>query len=202
ARVARLLGDAPGLSSEGRAFPVATRHLGREPGRRLEDAGTDAILPPPGQATDFAPLYGARERAEQDRAIAPSPAGRRKIVLATSIAETSLTIEGVRVVVDSGASRVPRFDPSSGLTRLATVRVSRAAADQRRGRAGRTEPGVCWRLWDEAGTRPLPAFERRELLEAALSGLALDLARWGARDAASLALLDPPPAAAFAEARA
>jgi ATP-dependent helicase HrpB len=124
------------------------------------------------------------------------------VVLATSIAETSLTIEGVRVVVDCGLARVPRFDPASGLTRLATVRVSRAAADQRRGRAGRTEPGVAYRLWDEAETRALPAFADPEILDADLTGLALDLARWGARDPADLAFLDPPPAAAFAEARA
>jgi ATP-dependent helicase HrpB len=123
-------------------------------------------------------------------------------VLATSIAETSLTIEGVRVVIDCGLARVPRFDPSSGLTRLATVRVSRAAADQRRGRAGRTAPGIAYRMWEEAETRALPAFERPEILEADLSGLALDLARWGARDPQSLAFLDMPPAAAFAEARA
>ena len=123
------------------------------------------------------------------------------MVLATSIAETSLTIEGVRVVIDSGLSRVPRFDPSSGLTRLETVRVSRAAADQRRGRAGRTEPGVCYRLWDEPETRALPAFARPEILEADLSSLALNLARWGARDASALAFLDAPPAAAFNEAR-
>jgi ATP-dependent helicase HrpB len=153
-------------------------------------------------SVDVCPLYGAMEPAAQDLAIAPAADGRRKIVLATSIAETSLTIEGVRVVVDCGLSRVPRFDPSSGLTRLATVRVSRAAADQRRGRAGRVEPGVCWRLWDEAETRALPAFERPEILEADLSGLALDLARWGARDTSGLAFLDPPPKAAFNEARA
>src|SRR6185437_4796018 len=109
------------------------RRVERLIGERLRDPGVD-----------LCPLYGALDPGEQDRAIAPSPEGRRKIVLATSIAETSLTIEGVRVVVDCGLARAPRFDPSSGLTRLATVRVSRAAADQRRGRAGRTEPGVCW----------------------------------------------------------
>jgi ATP-dependent helicase HrpB len=151
---------------------------------------------------DIDPLYGALTPAEQDWAIQPAPPGRRKVVLATSIAETSLTIEGVRVVVDCGLARVPRFDPASGLTRLATVRVSRAAADQRRGRAGRTEPGVCYRLWDEAETRALPAFADPEILEADLSGLALDLARWGAGDPADLAFLDPPPATAFKEARA
>ena len=150
---------------------------------------------------DIAPLYGALEPRDQDRALQPAPAGRRKVVLATSIAETSLTIQGVRVVIDAGLARVPRYDPASGLTRLATVRVSRAAADQRRGRAGRTEPGACYRLWDEAETRALPAYADPEILEADLSGLALDLARWGAGDAAGLAFLDPPPAAAFAEAR-
>ncbi len=123
------------------------------------------------------------------------------MVLATSIAETSLTLEGVRVVVDGGVSRVPRYDPASGLTRLATVRVSRASADQRRGRAGRTQPGVCYRLWDEAETRALVPFGRPEILDSDLSAFALTLAQWGARSAEGLALLDPPPAAAFAEAR-
>ncbi|MBU1378398.1 MAG: ATP-dependent helicase HrpB [Alphaproteobacteria bacterium] len=151
---------------------------------------------------EIAPLYGALDPRDQDRAIAPAPTGKRKVVLATSIAETSLTIQGVRVVIDCGVARVPRYDPASGLTRLATVRVSRAAADQRRGRAGRTEPGVCYRLWDEAETRALPAYADPEILDADLSGLALDLARWGAKDATDLAFLDPPPSAAFTEARA
>jgi len=123
-------------------------------------------------------------------------------VLATAIAETSLTLEGVRVVIDAGLSRVPRFDPASGLTRLETVRVSRAAADQRRGRAGRTQPGVCYRLWDEAETRALTPFDRPEMLEADLSGLALDLAVWGAGGVEGLAFLDPPPPTAWREARA
>jgi ATP-dependent helicase HrpB len=231
AKVSALLGDAPVIESQGRMFPVETFHAGRDPGLPLEEqiarlclrvlneeSGSQLVfLPGQGEIrraerliadrlrapdVDICPLYGALDPAEQDRAIGPSPPGRRKIVLATSIAETSLTIQGVRVVIDSGYARVPRFDPSSGLTRLATVRVSRAAADQRRGRAGRTEPGVCWRLWDEAETRALPAFERPEILEADLSGLALDLARWGARGAEGLAFLDPPPAAAFSEARA
>ncbi len=230
AAVSRLLGDAPVVESQGRAFPVETHHLGRDPVQRIEDQTVRAVeralaeedgsvlvfLPGQGEImrtaerlaerlrrpdVDIAPLYGALDPAAQDRAIAPAPEGRRKVVLATSIAETSLTIEGVRVVVDSGLARVPRFDPASGLTRLATVRVSRAAADQRRGRAGRTRPGVCFRLWEEAETRALPAFADPEILDADLSGLALDLARWGAPDAAGLAFLDPPPAAAFAEAR-
>ncbi|PVM71391.1 ATP-dependent helicase HrpB [Caulobacter radicis] len=230
ARVSALLGDAPVVQSEGRMFPVETRYLGRDDRQRLEERVGRAVeralaeesgsvlvfLPGQGEIrraeswlaerlrrpdVDLAPLYGALEPAEQDRAVQPAPAGRRKVVLATSIAETSLTIEGVRVVIDAGLSRVPRFDPSSGLTRLETVRVARAAADQRRGRAGRTEPGVCYRLWDEPETRSLPAFARPEILEADLSRLALDLARWGAKDAEGLAFLDPPPKAAFSEAR-
>jgi ATP-dependent helicase HrpB len=146
------------------------------------------------------PLYGALEAEVQDRAIAPSPPGRRKVVLATSIAETSLTIEGVRVVVDSGLARVPRFEPAVGLTRLETARVSRASADQRRGRAGRVEPGVCYRLWDEPETRSLLPFAQPEILAADLSGLLLDLAAWGVPDPIKLAWLDPPPAPALAEA--
>ncbi|MCF8503417.1 MAG: ATP-dependent helicase HrpB [Caulobacter sp.] len=231
AAVARLLGDAPVIESQGRAFPVDTRYLGRDPAKRLDEQAARAVekalaeeagsllvfLPGQGEIlrtrdllaermrradVDLAPLFGAMDPADQDRAISPSPPGRRKVVLATSIAETSLTIEGVRVVIDAGQARVPRFDPASGLTRLETVRVSRAAADQRRGRAGRTEPGVCYRLWDEAETRALVPFARPEILETDLSGLALDLARWGARDASTLAFLDAPPSAAFAEARA
>jgi ATP-dependent helicase HrpB len=231
AAVARLLDDAPVVESQGRAFPVDTRYLGRDPAKRLEEQVARAVekalaeesgsllvfLPGQGEIlrardllaermrrpdVDLAPLYGAMEARDQDLAISPSPPGRRKVVLATSIAETSLTIEGVRVVIDAGLARVPRFDPASGLTRLETVRVSRAAADQRRGRAGRTEPGVCYRLWDEAETRALAPFGRPEITESDLSGLALDMARWGARDPAELRFLDPPPAAAFAEARA
>ena len=138
---------------------------------------------------------------EQDRAIAPAPPGRRKIVLATSIAETSITIEGVRIVVDSGLARVPRYEPDVGVTRLETVRVSRAAADQRRGRAGRTEPGVCYRLWDEPQTAALEPFARPEILAADLSSFALDLAAWGGGPD-QLAFLDPPPQAALTEAKA
>ncbi len=161
----------------------------------LEERG----LPP---NVELAPLYGALERGEQDRAIARPPAGKRKIVLATSIAETSLTIEGVRVVIDSGLSRAPRFEPGLGLTRLETIRASRANVEQRRGRAGRVEPGVCYRLWEEAATGSLPAFAEPEILAADLSGLALDLAHWGVSDPAKLAFLDPPPAAAWTEALA
>ena len=151
--------------------------------------------------TDVVALYGALGSDEQARAIEPAPPGRRKIVLATSIAETSITIEGVRIVVDSGLSRVPRYEPDVGVTRLDTVRVSRAAADQRRGRAGRTEPGLCYRLWDEPQTAALEPFARPEILAADLSSFALDLAAWGA-PADKLAFLDPPPRAALAEANA
>jgi ATP-dependent RNA helicase HrpB len=146
-------------------------------------------------------LYGALETEVQDRAIAPAPAGRRKVVLATSIAETSLTIEGVRVVIDAGLARVPRYEPDVGLTRLETVRVSRASADQRRGRAGRTEPGICYRLWDEPQTASLDPATKPEILAADLSSLVLDLAHWGVADPASLSFLDPPPAPALTEAK-
>jgi ATP-dependent helicase HrpB len=231
ARVARLLAGAPVIESLGRAFPVETRYAGRLPGapveRQMADLITRALREETGSllaflpgaseirrterflreairdpAIDIAPLYGALPPAEQDRAIAPAPPGRRKVVLATSIAETSLTIEGVRVVIDSGLARVPRFEPGVGLTRLETVRVSRAAADQRRGRAGRTEPGVCLRLWSEPETASLPAFATPEILAADLSRLVLDLAVWGVRDPATLACLDPPPAPAVKEAKA
>jgi ATP-dependent helicase HrpB len=151
---------------------------------------------------DIVALYGALDAREQDRAISRSPPGRRKVVLATSIAETSLTIEGVRVVIDCGLARVPRYEPDVGLTRLETVRVSRAAADQRRGRAGRTEPGVCYRLWDEPQTGSLEPYTRPEILSADLSSFVLDLAQWGTSDPSKLSFLDPPPAAALNEARA
>ena len=229
ARVAKLLGNAPVIESEGRVFPVTTYYLGRDPRvpieRRVADAVARALRGESGSLLVFLPgaseirrtetllkepvstpdvdivaLYGALDAREQDRAISPAPAGRRKVVLATSIAETSLTIEGVRVVIDSGLARVPRFEPDVGVTRLETVRVSRAAADQRRGRAGRTEPGVCYRLWDEPETNSLEAFARPEILAADLSSFALDLAQWGVSDPAKLLFLDPPPRAAFAEA--
>src|ERR1051325_11003549 len=153
-------------------------------------------------ATDVAALYGALDADTQDRAISPAPPGRRKVVLATSIAETSLTIEGVRIVVDSGLARVPRYEPDVGLTRLETVRVSRAAADQRRGRAGRTEPGVAYRLWDEPQTASLEPYARPEILSADLSAMLLDLAQGGASGPGRLAFLDQPPQAALTEARA
>jgi ATP-dependent helicase HrpB len=231
ARVAALLGAAPVIESQGRSFAVETRYLGRDARARIEPQVADAVeralraetgsllvfLPGAGEirrtetmlkervsdpAVDIVALYGVLDAREQDRAIAPSPPGRRKVVLATSIAETSLTIEGVRVVIDSGLSRVPRYEPDVGLTRLETVRVSRAAADQRRGRAGRTEPGVCYRLWDEPQTGSLEPYTRPEILSADLSSFVLDLAQWGAGDPGKLAFLDPPPHAALNEARA
>jgi ATP-dependent helicase HrpB len=227
ARIAGLLGNAPVVESEGRAFPVETRYAGRDAGMiepqmadtivramRAEPGSLLAFLPGAAEirrtqsqlenradsSTDVVALYGALAGDEQDRAILPAPPGRRKIVLATSIAETSITIEGVRIVVDSGLARVPRYEPDVGVTRLETVRVSRAAADQRRGRAGRIEPGVCYRLWDEPQTAALDAFARPEILAADLSSFALDLAAWGAAPE-KLAFLDPPPRPAFAEAQ-
>ena len=229
ARVAAMLGGAPVIESQGRAYPVDTRHLGRDSRARIEDQMADAVtralraesgsvlafLPGAAEirrtenllkervdaATDVVALFGALDAETQDRAISPAPAGRRKVVLATSIAETSLTIEGVRIVVDSGLARVPRYEPDVGLTRLETVRVSRAAADQRRGRAGRTEPGVCYRLWDEPQTASLEAYARPEILSSDLSSFMLDLAAWGTAPE-SLSFLDSPPKGALAEARA
>jgi ATP-dependent helicase HrpB len=230
ARVGRLLGDAPVIASEGRAFPVETRYLGRDANARIEDQMADAVMRAlraepgsvlaflPGQAEIrrveerlrerigdpaivLAPLYGAMDAKAQDLALQPAPSGQRKVVLATAIAETSITIEGVRVVIDSGLARVPRFEPDVGVTRLETVRVSRAAADQRRGRAGRTQPGVCYRLWDEPQTQSLPAFPEPEIRSADLAGLLLDCAEWGTPDPRALSWLDPPTAAAIAAAR-
>jgi ATP-dependent helicase HrpB len=236
ARVRALLGhspedQAPLIESQGRAFAVATRYVGRNPNVRIEDEvarvtldalnseGGSILVFLPGQGeirrvaetlqarvkrpdVDIAPLYGALDSRAQDLAIAAPPKGRRKIVLATSIAETSLTIEGVRVVIDSGLMRVPVYEPDVGLTRLETVRVSRANADQRRGRAGRTEPGVCYRLWEEAANGGLQPYAAPEILVADLSGLALDCALWGVADPGALAFLDFPPRAALKEARA
>jgi len=229
ARVAALLGDAPVIVSQGRMFPVRHVYRPRDPRAPLEQevaaAVRAAIAAERGSAlvflpgvreiertaeplrasisdpsVDIRPLYGAMSPADQDAAIAPAPTGRRKVVLATSIAETSLTIEGVRIVVDSGLARRPRFEPALGLSRLETVRASLAAIAQRAGRAGRLEEGVCWRLWSEGETRALPEFDRAEILDADLSGLALDLAAWGVSDPATLAWLDPPPKPAWNEA--
>ncbi|HKK05449.1 MAG TPA: ATP-dependent helicase HrpB [Gammaproteobacteria bacterium] len=241
-RVAHLLaaaeGDAPVLTSEGRAFPVDIRYQPRarrgepasgagrcepaqvaravraaledEPGsalvflpgvgeiRRVESLLREAPLP---ADVELAPLYGDLSQGDQDRAVSPAPPGRRKVVLATAIAETSLTIEGIRIVIDAGFMRRPRFEPNSGMTRLETLRVSRASAEQRCGRAGRLEPGVCYRLWSEQTQAALTPYTAPEILEADLAPLALELAHWGAGDPNQLAWLDPPPAAHYAQAR-
>ena len=222
---------APVVTSQGRMFAVDTRYIGAASHGRIEDEVTAAVVKAlaadegsilaflPGQAEirrtaerlrtrladptiDVTPLYGGLDQREQDAAIAPAPPGRRKVVLATSIAETSLTIDGIRIVIDCGRSRVPRYEPGSGLTRLETVRVSRAAADQRRGRAGRLGPGVCYRMWSEPETQSLPAFAEPEIRNADLSQLLLDCAGWGVTDPTTLRWLDAPPAAALETGRA
>ncbi len=227
--VAALLGEAPMVTSEGRSYPVETFYLPRRGDERLERSVASAVMRAlarhegdilvflpgageirrvgsaleeagPGDGVIIAPLYGNLPQSAQDMAIEPGRPGWRKVVLASAIAETSLTIEGIRVVIDSGLMRVPRFSPRSGMTRLETARVSRASADQRRGRAGRLGPGVCYRLWSEAEQESLQAFSVPEILEADLAPLALDLAVWGASPE-DLLWLDPPPAAAYAQAR-
>ncbi|MBK0400825.1 ATP-dependent helicase HrpB [Limibaculum sp. M0105] len=232
ARFAALMGGAPVIESAGRMFPVETRWLDHPagPGTRIEDAAADLVtramaeeaqgdalvfLPGAGEIArvearlsgrlpDVAlrPLHGSMDFARQRAALMPEAAGRRRVVLATSIAETSLTVEGVRIVVDCGRSRRSRFSPATGLSRLVTVPVSRAEAAQRRGRAGRLGPGVCYRMWTKGEEGALPAFAPPEILEADLAGLALELAAWGVADPAGMAFADPPPAPALAEARA
>jgi ATP-dependent helicase HrpB len=221
-----MLNDAPVLICQGREFPVETRYVGRHTPIESIDALCDVVLsaardesgsilvflPGAGEIRQvtrrlekarlgpqwiIAPLFGNLTHSAQNQAIAPTPAGRRKIVLATSIAETSLTIEDIRVVVDSGLQRVPRFEMRSGLTRLVTVPVSRASADQRRGRAGRIGPGVCLRLWSREMNHTLIPAHRPEILEADLAGLALELALWGVDDPGKLKWLDPPPQGIF-----
>jgi ATP-dependent helicase HrpB len=228
--VAALLSDAPVITAPGTVFDVETVYAARRVTARVEDAVVAATLSAlraqPGDLLVFLPgapeihrvhralheritdksvavlpLFSNLPRESQDRAIRPSPPGQRKIVLATTIAETSLTIDGVRVVIDSGVTRVPQFDPQCGLTRLATVRVSQAAAAQRCGRAGRTAPGVCYRLWTAAEHAHLPAAATPEIRAADLAQLALELAAWGVRDPAALRWLDPPPPGAYAQAR-
>ncbi|OOG28732.1 ATP-dependent helicase HrpB [Thioalkalivibrio denitrificans] len=228
AGVAALLGGAPVIESRGRSFPVDIRYGGPAPDARsiaapvtqavraaLTEQSGSILVFLPGQreieataraleaqadsSTHILPLYGQLAPEAQDAAIRPAPPGQRKVVLATDIAETSLTIEGIRVVVDAGFARKPVFDPRTGLTRLETVPISRASADQRCGRAGRLEPGVCIRLWSEEAHARLPARTTPEILSADLAPLALTLACWGA-DADELAWLDPPPAAALSQA--
>ncbi|NJB96349.1 ATP-dependent helicase HrpB, partial [Sphingomonas trueperi] len=227
-RFSGLMGDAPVVESEGRSYPLTLRHLGRAAEARIEDsvagAVRQALREEEGGILAFLPgvaeiertaerlgdiggamlhrLHGSLEPAAQRAAIAPDPEGRRKIVLATSIAETSLTLDGIRVVVDSGLARRPRYDRAAGMTRLVTERASQAAVTQRAGRAARQGPGTAYRLWEEAATAGLPRFDPPEILEADLSALMLDCALWGVTDPRQLAWLDPPPEAAIAEARA
>ncbi|NIJ65453.1 ATP-dependent helicase HrpB [Sphingomonas leidyi] len=226
-RFSSLMGDAPVVESEGRSWPLELRHLGRAADARIEesvsaairtalretDGGVLAFLPGVAEIERTAErigdvpgavvhkLHGSLEPGAQRAAIAPDPEGRRKIVLATSIAETSLTLDGIRVVVDSGLARRPRYDRAAGMTRLVTERASQAAVTQRAGRAARQGPGTAYRLWEEAATAGLPRFDPPEILEADLSALVLDCALWGVRDPRDLNWLDPPPEAAVSEAR-
>ena len=200
----------PGEFIEPRVVQTVLDALGTEAGsvlvflpgqaeiRRVNQQLADAI----GDRNDvlLCPLHGELDLNAQRAAIEPAPKGKRKVVLATNIAETSLTIDGVRVVIDAGLARVPRFDPGSGMTRLDTQRISRASATQRAGRAGRLEPGVCYRLWSEAQHDQLAAYGAAEILQADLAGLALQLARWGV-EPTQLTWLDLPPAAAYAQAQ-
>jgi len=227
--VSRLLDHAPIVTSQGRTFPVEVNYLPRDPEgrlpvtvaaavqRALEEQQGDALVFLPGAgeirrtqellegmlggSVEVLPLYGDLPWESQQRAIQPGN-GRRRVVLATPIAETSLTIEGVRIIVDSGYARVPQFDPVSGLSRLVTQRISRASAEQRAGRAGRTAPGVCYRLWSETTQRGLIPQAIPEIRSADLAPLALELAAWGVQDASRLTWLDPPPPASLAQARA
>ena len=219
---------APVIESEGRAHPIELRHIARNAEKRIEDemaaAIRRALSEEEGSLLAFLPgvaeiertaerldrlppdvilhrLHGSLDPAEQRAAIAPSPPGQRKLVLATPIAETSITIDGLRIVVDSGLARRPRYDRAVGMTRLVTERASQAAVTQRAGRAGRQQPGVVYRLWEAAATAGLPKYDPPEILEADLSQLTLDCALWGVADPARLNWLDPPPAAAIAEAR-
>ncbi|MBG9943982.1 ATP-dependent helicase HrpB [Brevibacillus formosus] len=228
--VSALLGNAPVISSKGRMFPVETHFLTSPMEGRLEEAVVQMIfhalrqeegdmlvfLPGAkeihrvqelleqsgvGSNIRIAPLYGNLPQEEQDKAILPGKTGERKIVLATTIAETSLTVEGVRIVIDSGLKRVPRFSPRTGMTRLETAKVSKASADQRRGRAGRLAPGVCFRLWTEQEDRMLVPQQAPEIMEADLAVLALELALWGVGAPEELDWLNPPPKPAMAQAQ-
>lgn len=227
--IAKLLGDAPVIASQGRSYPVDVRYVPPSSQQPMlqhlaavvlqalaEQIGSLLVfLPGAGEITRLqqelegrvppdtfvAPLFGQLSQADQDAAIRPAPAGKRKVVLATSIAETSLTIEGVRVVIDAGLHRAPQFDPVTGLTRLKTQKISQAAAEQRKGRAGRIEPGVCYRLWSEAEQNRLVPFAQPEILAADLSDLVMDLAQWGETDPTRLKWLTVPPQAAWQQAR-
>ena len=228
ARFARLLGDAPVIESAGRSWPLELRYIARGGETRIEDAVAGAVRQALRETADgvlaFLPgvaeiertaerlegiagvalhkLHGSLDPAAQRAAIRPEPDGARKLVLATSIAETSLTLDGIGVVVDSGLARRPRYDRAAGMTRLVTERASQAAVTQRAGRAARQRPGVAYRLWEEAATAGLPRFDPPEILEADLSALVLACAIWGVADPRDLAWIDAPPEAAVAEARA
>ncbi len=228
--VAEVLGEARLITCEGRMFPVETRYLDQPLTERIDVAVSRLIRQSllrdhgsllvflPGMAeirrverilmdstvddsVQIAPLHGDLPQDMQDAAIRPPAPGVRKVVLATSIAETSLTIEGIRVVIDAGRVRIPRYDPRSGLTRLDTIRVTKDSAEQRRGRAGRLESGICYRLWTEKEHAMLVPRRPPEILEADLAPLMLDLAQWGVHDPAELSWLTPPPAGAVARAR-
>jgi len=228
-RVAALLDGCPVIESLGRSYPVDIRHIDRSPGDRIDAAMTSAIeafhrsetgsilafLPGQGEIrqvatrlegrlgplTDVQPLYGGLSSQEQDAAIKPAPEGRRKVVLATPVAESSITIDGVRIIIDSGLVRQPVYEPSTGITRLETIRASQASADQRAGRAGRTAPGIAVRLWRAEQTKALPAFSTPQVLASDLSAMVLDCLAWGVKDPRELRFIDPPPDAAITEAR-
>ncbi|MGU3390092.1 ATP-dependent helicase HrpB [Sphingomonas sp. M1A8_2b] len=229
ARFAALMDDAPVIESEGRSYPLTLRHIGRQAELRIEDSVAAAIRRALGEAEGgvlaFLPgvaeiertadrlanlpddivlheLHGSLDPAAQRAAILPEPDARRKVVLATSIAETSLTLDGIRIVVDSGLARRPRYDRAAGMTRLVTERASQAAVTQRAGRAARLGPGIAYRLWEEAATAGLPRYDPPEILEADLSALVLACALWGVGDPRDLRWIDPPPAAAIDEAMA
>jgi ATP-dependent helicase HrpB len=228
-RLSAHLDSAPVISTKGRMFPVGVTYIDKPQrftfaddtvkavARALRDVKGSLLVFLPGEGeirrveemllrsvadtVDVRPLYGAMSLGDQDAAIRPSPAGRRKIVLATTIAETSLTIDGIEAVIDTGLKRAPRFDPAAGMTTLETVRVSQASAEQRKGRAGRLGPGHCYRLWPEAETRALAAHDEPEIRSADLSGLVLDMARWGVITADGLPWFEIPPRAAFTQAQ-
>ena len=228
ARFSTLMGGCPVVESEGRSFPLTLRHIGRRAGARIEDAMAGAIrsaladeekgdvlafLPGVGEIMRTAerlegtsgiaihPLHGSLEPADQRRALATDPAGRRKVILATNIAETSLTVPGVRIVVDSGLTRRARYDRAAGVTRLVTEKASQAAVTQRAGRAARQEPGIAYRLWEEAATAGLAPFDPPQIVESDLSALLLECLIWGVGDPSQLSWLDPPPPSALVEAR-
>ena len=228
-KLSTFLDEAPIVNAKGRMFPVVTKHLDKTTRQAVVADAVKAIhlalrevkgsllvfLPGEGEIrrveqaligdvpanVDVRPLYGAMTLSDQDAAIKPCEIGRRKIVLATTIAETSLTIDGVEAVIDTGFKRSPRFDPASGMTALETVRVSQASAEQRKGRAGRVGPGVCYRLWPESEMRALIAHDDPEIRIADLTSLVLELANWGTAERDGLLWLEAPPAATFAQAQ-